>query len=78
MSAFGPYADVTEIDFSALGTSGVYLVCGDTGAGKTMIFDGICFALFGEASGDSRGGGAGAEYLDEIASFHDYLSLCTS
>ena len=56
MSAFGPYADVTEIDFSALGTSGVYLVCGDTGAGKTMIFDGICFALFGEASGDSRGG----------------------
>ena len=56
MSAFGPYAGVTEIDFDALGTSGVYLICGDTGAGKTMIFDGICFALFGEASGDSRGG----------------------
>ena len=56
MSAFGPYADVAEIDFDALGTSGVYLVCGDTGSGKTMIFDAICFALFGEASGDAKGG----------------------
>ena len=56
MSAFGPYAGQTAIDFDALGTSGVYLVCGDTGAGKTMIFDAICFALFGEASGDARGG----------------------
>ena len=37
---------VAEIDFDALGRSGVYLVCGDTGAGKTMIFDAICFALF--------------------------------
>lgn len=56
MSAFGPYADVCDIDFDALGTSGVYLVCGDTGAGKTMIFDAICYALFGEASGDVKGG----------------------
>ena len=41
ISAFGPYARETEIDFDALGTAGVYLVCGDTGAGKTMIFDAI-------------------------------------
>ena len=56
MCAFGPYAGTTEIDFDKLGKSGVYLVCGDTGAGKTMIFDAICYALFGEASGDARGG----------------------
>ena len=56
MSAFGPYADETELDFSTLGTHGVYLVCGDTGAGKTMIFDAICFALFGETSGDRKAG----------------------
>ncbi len=56
MSAFGPYAGTTEIDFDSLGSSGVYLVCGDTGSGKTMIFDAICFALFGEASGDAKSG----------------------
>lgn len=55
MSAFGPYAAETVVDFDALGTAGVYLVCGDTGAGKTMIFDAVSFALFGQASGDGKG-----------------------
>ena len=54
MSAFGPYANKTVIDFEKLGKSGLYLICGDTGAGKTTIFDAISYALFGEASGDIR------------------------
>lgn len=54
MSAFGPYAGETVIDFEKLGESGIYLISGDTGAGKTTIFDGIVFALYGSASGEKR------------------------
>jgi len=54
MSAFGSYANKETIDFTALGTNGLYLITGETGAGKTTIFDAISFALFGEASGKAR------------------------
>ena len=53
MSAFGPYAGKTTIDFREL-NNGVYLITGDTGAGKTTIFDAIVFALYGEGSGSGR------------------------
>ena len=54
ISAFGPYSGVTEFDFEKLGTEGIYLITGDTGAGKTTIFDAIMYALYGEASSKKR------------------------
>ncbi len=54
MEAFGPYKDTTVIDFETLSSAGVYLISGNTGSGKSYIFDGILYALFKTLSGSVR------------------------
>lgn len=54
MTAFGPYKGTEVIDFGRLKEHRLFVVSGATGAGKTTIFDGICFALYGQASGEDR------------------------
>ncbi|WP_454052892.1 AAA family ATPase [Clostridium sp. Marseille-Q7071] len=56
LNAFGPYRDKTVIDFTLLENRNIFLITGNTGAGKTTIFDGINFALYGDASGSERDG----------------------
>lgn len=54
LTAFGPYKQTETIDFTKLENNQLFVISGPTGAGKTTIFDGICFALYGQASGEDR------------------------
>lgn len=65
MQAFGSYKEKTTIDFTQLGRRGVFLITGDTGAGKTTIFDAITFALFDKASGSKSKSTLCSQYADD-------------
>jgi len=66
MSAFGPYSAVTQVDFTKFGKDGIFLITGDTGSGKTTIFDAISFAIYGEASG-GKGKRSGRSFRSDYA-----------
>jgi exonuclease SbcC len=52
VTAFGPFVDTIAVDFDALSESGLFLLCGATGAGKTSVLDAVCFAVYGSVPGD--------------------------
>ena len=56
MTAFGPYCGAEKINFTQIANNSLFLITGPTGAGKTTIFDAICYALYGETSGNVRSG----------------------
>lgn len=72
MSAFGPYAEKETLDFTVLGASTLFLICGPTGAGKSTVLDAMCYALYGKTSGGVRSGGnlrsdyAGPDVMTEV------------
>ena len=65
MQAFGPYGGREEVDFSKLGESGLFLITGDTGAGKTTIFDGMSYALYNKMAGDRDSKSIRSDFADQ-------------
>ncbi len=82
ISAWGPYKDVVKVDFEVFDKGALFLITGPTGSGKTTIFDGICFAIYGNASGKERekttlrsdfADSDTATYVKFVFSHHDLL-----
>ena len=65
IKAFGSYVEEQTVDFEKLSRSGIFLIKGDTGSGKTTIFDAMTFALYGGSSGESSGVRNGRNDLEE-------------
>jgi DNA repair protein SbcC/Rad50 len=72
MQAFGPYPAAETIDFQLLGNRTMFVISGKTGSGKTTIFDGISFAIYGKASGEDRNGN---DLRSQFASEHDLTEV---
>jgi len=64
INAFGPYAGKVEVDFDDFGGKGLFLITGDTGAGKTTIFDAVTYALFGSLNGDRADKDVRSQFAD--------------
>ena len=77
MSAFGSYRGVERIDFTGI-QNGCFLITGDTGAGKTTIFDAVTYALYGRTSGGKRDGNMmRSQYADSETDTYVSFSFCT-
>ena len=76
VSAFGPYAGKTVLDLDKLGENGLYLITGDTGAGKTTIFDAITYALYDRTSGGTRDGNMMRSQWRQPRAIHVPLKIC--
>ncbi|MEI8250411.1 MAG: SMC family ATPase, partial [Synechococcus sp. ELA057] len=67
IEAFGPFATAVEVDFDSLSQEGLFLIHGRTGAGKTFLLDALCFALYGEVSGDRNVRGLKSDHATPAA-----------
>ncbi|MCZ4102346.1 AAA family ATPase, partial [Streptomyces sp. H39-C1] len=75
LTAFGPFAGTESVDFDELSSAGLFLLHGATGAGKTSILDGVCFALYGEVPGSRPANRLRSDHADAALSTEVVLEL---